>query len=70
MAARIIGPVTTASTAGAALAVVLVFGFETATHIDVPELVQGAVTVLCTAAGGWLVPSRGRHSAPAGGDDA
>lgn len=65
---RAIGPVTTASTAGAALAVILIWGFETATHIDIPDLVEGAITVLCTAASGAAVPTRGRHSA-GGGDD-
>ncbi|MEZ2371031.1 hypothetical protein [Arthrobacter sp. RCC_34] len=65
---RAIGPVTTASTAGAALAVILIWGFETATHIDIPDLVEGAITVLCTAVSGAVVPTRGRHAA-GGGED-
>jgi hypothetical protein len=62
MAARTVGPVTTASATGLAAAVCIVWGFETASHVDVPELVENAFALLLTVAGGYLV-KRGDHAA-------
>jgi len=59
MTARAIGPVTTAATTGAAAATILVWLVEELTRRDIPSLVEGAIVVLLTAAGGLLVPSRG-----------
>ena len=58
---RTVGPVTTASAAGGAAAVVLVYVVEQVTGVDVPTLVEGALGLLLTIAGGYLVKPRGRH---------
>jgi hypothetical protein len=62
-AARAVGPVTAASGAGYAASVVLVWLVETVTGLDVPEGVEDALGLLCTIAGGLLVPERGSHAA-------
>ena len=54
--ARTVGPVTMASAAGAAAGVVIVYTVEQLTGLDVPVIVEGAVGILCTVAGGYLVP--------------
>lgn len=53
---KIIGPVTGASTLGAALGLVLSY-LLTLVGIEVPEPVQGALVVLLCALGGYLMPS-------------
>ena len=45
-----------ASAAGAAAGVVIVYTVEQLTGLDVPAIVEGAVGILCTVAGGYLVP--------------
>lgn len=55
MEKRSIGPVTGSAALGAAIGTIIVWVF-TLNGIDVPEGVQGAIIVLCTIAGGWLVP--------------
>ena len=58
---RAVGPVTTASAAGTALSVVLVW-VASLFGLEVPPLVAGAFALLLTIAGGLLVPSKGgRH---------
>lgn len=58
---REIGPVTTSSTIGAALGVVIVWLFNLG-GVDVPEGTQLAIVVLLTALGGWLVkPGTGKR---------
>jgi len=59
-APRAVGPVTTASAGGGALAVVLVY-IASLFGLEVPPLVAGALGLLLTIAGGLMVPSRGRH---------
>jgi hypothetical protein len=55
--------VTTGAGAGAAAAIVLVYVVETLTGLDVPQLVEGALGVLLTVGGGWLVlPGSGARS--------
>lgn len=62
--ARTVGPVTTASAAGGAAAIVLVYVAETLTGLDVPTLVEAALGLLLTVAGGWLVlPGAGQRRA-------
>ena len=58
--ARAVGPVTTASAAGGAASVVLVY-VASLFGLEVPPLVAGALGLLLTVAGGLLVPARGRH---------
>lgn len=53
-----VSPKVTASTIGAAAAVLLVWGVEAAAGIDVPAAVEAAAAVLVTFALGWLVPDR------------
>lgn len=60
MTARTVGPVTAASAGGTALSVVLVY-VASLFGLDVPALVAGALALLLTIAGGYLVPARGRH---------
>ena len=61
---RTVGPVTTGAGAGAAAAVVLVYVAEQLTGWDVPSLVEGALGVLLTVGGGWLVrPGSGERRA-------
>lgn len=63
--AKTVGPITTASTAGAGIAgaatVLIVWGLTSA-GVDVPAEVAQAITVLLAAAGallaGWLAPSQ------------
>ena len=63
MTPRRVGPVTAASTAGTALALVLVY-VAGLCGLDVPEPVAGAVALLLTLAGGFLVePAEAEHSA-------
>lgn len=62
--ARTVGPVTTASAAGGAAAIVLVYVVETLTGLDVPTLVEAALGLLLTVAGGWAVkPGTGQRRA-------
>lgn len=51
---RTVGPVTQASTTGAALGVVLSYLFTLA-GLEVPEYVTLALVTLLSIAGGWLV---------------
>lgn len=52
---RTVGPVTAASAAAAAVSTVLFWCIQQFTGVDVPAEVQGAVTVLFTIGGGYLV---------------
>lgn len=61
MGNRSIGPVTGASTLGAALGVLIVWG-ASLLGVEVPQGVEGAIVVLLTALGGWLVkPGTGKR---------
>ena len=61
---RTVGPVTTASAAGMAASVVLVYVVEQLAGLDVPTLVEGALGLLLTVAGGYLVkPGSGQRRA-------
>lgn len=61
---RTVGPVTAASAAAAAVSTVLFWCIQQFTGVDVPAEVQGAVTVLFTLAGGYLVkPGTSTHRA-------
>lgn len=59
MTGRVVGPVTTATTAGAAAGTVLVWAVEAITARDIPDPVELAVAVLLGLLGGFLVPPKG-----------
>lgn len=61
---RTVGPVTGAAAAAAAVSTVLFWCIQQFTGVDVPAEVQGAVTILFTIAGGYLVkPGTGKRKA-------
>lgn len=61
---REIGPVTTATTGGAALVGILAWGAEAFAHVEIPVEVQGYATVLVVLIAGYLVkPGTGKRIA-------
>jgi hypothetical protein len=58
--ARTVGPVTAAGAAGTAAAVIIVY-IAGLFGLEVPQLVAGALGLLLTIAGGYLVKPPGRH---------
>lgn len=61
---RTLGPVTGGSIMGGAAALVLVYIVETITGLDIPGAVEGALGLLLTGLGGYLVkPGTGERRA-------
>ena len=60
-AGRVIGPVTGAATLGAAVGTIIVW-LGTLWGLEVPQPVEGAIIVILTALGGWIVkPGAGKR---------
>lgn len=61
MTQRTVGPVTAASSLGAAMSIILL-GIFGRLGLELTELEAGAIVVAATTLGGYLVKPRGQHA--------